>query len=63
MTEEEFDQHPFILTFERMLSMHPKMTEQERNALAEWERVNLGPCGKGTSDWPGWSAVCARLCH
>jgi hypothetical protein len=63
MTEQEFDQHPFILTVERMLSAHPKMTEDEQKALAEWERANLGAGGKGTSDWPGWSAVCARLSH
>lgn len=63
MTEQEFDQHPFILTVERMLSVYPKMTEDEQKALAEWEQSNLGAGGKGTSDWPGWSAVCARLSH
>lgn len=63
MTEQEFDQHPFILTVERMLAVHPKMTEEELRALAEWERESLGPGGKRTSDWPGWSAVCARLSH
>lgn len=63
MTEQEFNKHPFILTIERILSMHPKMTEGEKNALAEWERINLGPGGIGTSDWPGWKDVCARLSH
>jgi len=63
MTDQEFDQHPFILTVERMLAMHPKMTEDERNALAAWEQANLGKGDKGTSDWPGWSTVSARLSH
>lgn len=63
MTEQEFNKHPFILTIERMMFMHPKMTDGEKNALAEWEKINLGPGGQGTSDWPGWKDVCARLSH
>lgn len=52
-----------MLTIERILAMAPKMTETEQKALHEWEGVNLGPGGLGTSDWPGWADVSARLQH
>lgn len=63
MRKKDFDEHPYLLTVERMLAMQPKMTEEEKQALADWEKVNLGPGGKGTTDWPGWASVCARLSH
>lgn len=60
---EKFNQHPFVLTVERMLSMVPKMTEGENAALSAWEAANLGSGGKGTTDWPGWMSVVSRLSH
>lgn len=63
MHERDLSQHPLILTVERILAMHPRMTESERQALAEWEEENLGSGDKGTTDWPGWSDVYARLSH
>lgn len=63
MTEDEFNKHPFILTLDRIMAMHPMMTDSEKHALNEWERVNLGSGEKGTSDWPGWKDVFARLSH
>ena len=63
MPEKNFNEHPFILTVERILTMHPRMSESERQALSEWERINLGSGEKGTTDWPGWADVCARLSH
>lgn len=61
--DESIAQHPFILTVERMLSMIPQMTSEEKMALDAWEKDNLGEGGKGTTDWPGWSDVAARLSH
>lgn len=63
MREQDFNEHPFILTVERMLAIFPKMTEGEKQALEEWEKVNLGSVEKGTTDWPGWTDVYARLSH
>lgn len=63
MRRTEFNDHPFVLTIERILTMQPKMTEDEKQALEQWEKINLGRGGKGTSDWPGWKEVCARLSH
>lgn len=63
MTQQEFEEHPLILTIERIMSMHPKMTEDEKIALTEWEGVNCGFDDKGTTDWPGWKVVSARLSH
>ncbi len=63
MTEQEFSTHPFVLTIEHILSMHTKMTADEKNALIEWERTNCGSGGKGTTEWPGWKVVSARLSH
>lgn len=61
MDKRDISEHPFILTAERMVTMYPKMTENEKKALTEWEKVNLG--SKSTTDWPGWKDVCARLSH
>jgi len=55
--------HPFMLTVERIMAMHPKMTDEEREALAQWERENLDGASVGTTDWPGWRAVVERLSH
>lgn len=55
--------HPFVLTVERILAMQAKMTDVEKRALAEWERDHLGQGDKGTTDWPGWRDVYARLSH
>lgn len=63
MREQDFNEHPFILTVERIMAMHPRMTAGEKQALVEWEKVNLGSGGKGTTDWPGWTDVNARLSH
>lgn len=63
MREIDFNEHPFVLTVERILAMHPKMTEGEKQALAEWEEVSLGSGEVGTTDWPGWADVFARLSH
>lgn len=63
MQEKDLSQHPLILTVERILAMHPNMTEAEKLALADWEAANLGSGDLGTTDWPGWSDVYARLSH
>ena len=61
MKKPDIKPTPFALTVERMLSMHPKMNDAEKQALADWEKINLG--SKGTTDWPGWESVYARLSH
>ncbi len=30
------------------------LTEEEKDALHEWERQHLDGTTVGTSDWPGW---------
>lgn len=55
---------PFVLTAERIVAMHQRMTDEERNALALWEKANVRGDGTlGTSDWPGWISVIHRLSH
>lgn len=63
LDEQDFNAHPFVLTIEHIVSMHTKMTEEEKLALTEWESINCGLAGKGTTDWPGWKKVSARLSH
>ncbi len=53
----------FLFTVERMLSMFPEMTTNEKAELAAWEKDNLGSGGKGTTDWPGWANIASRLSH
>jgi hypothetical protein len=53
-----------LMTFERMVSMHAQMSEQERTMLSQWEKTNLGgPDQLATSDWPGWQVIFKRLAH
>lgn len=51
-----------LLSFDRMLQAHALMTPAEKAAFATWEsRFVIGDGAFGTTDWPGWSAVIARL--
>lgn len=63
MNEQVLESHPFVLTVERMLTMYPQMTHAERQALKAWEQANLPSQTVGSSDWPGWPGVAARLGH
>lgn len=63
MTKKTTKENPLLLTIERIVTLHPKMSETEKQALAEWERTNLGDGVTGTTDWPGWREVIARLSH
>lgn len=41
--------------YQKMMdTYHNTLTAEEKNALAEWEKENLGKDEKATSDWPGW---------
>jgi len=61
MTTDNIKSH--LAQYERLVTLHPDMTEDERVALHNWERENLGDGNKATSDWPGWAEVIARLSH
>lgn len=63
MAEQDLTANPLLLTVERILAMHKKMTEAEKRALVDWEQDNLGTGDKGTTDWPGWADVFNRLSH
>ncbi|PPS60243.1 hypothetical protein [Pseudomonas sp. BRM28] len=53
-----------IARFERIIKATMVMTEAEKTALAEWEKKHVTGTGEfGTSDWPGWEAVIARISH
>ena len=48
----------------RLVDASEHLTAQERAELVEWERKRVtGDAKFGTSDWPGWPAVIARLQH
>ena len=63
MSKKKIEDHPFILTVERILWASPQMTPNEAQALSDWESVNLGDGGKGTTEWPGWKNVLERIEH
>ncbi|MDU4254516.1 hypothetical protein [Pseudomonas sp.] len=53
-----------IARYERMVKAATVMTDQEKAALAEWEKTHVTGNGDfGTSDWPGWEAVISRISH
>lgn len=47
-------QEELLAWYDRMHEAHEAMPEEEKQALAEWERVNLDGATVATSDWPGW---------
>lgn len=54
----------FLLTFERMAQLSQQMTPEEQAELISWEKEFVtGDGAYGTSDWPGWNKVFARLNH
>ncbi|KWT70817.1 MULTISPECIES: hypothetical protein [unclassified Variovorax] len=66
MTEidEAIAQHPYMLHIERIVRMAPKMTDAEREALADWaEDAVESFIPFDASNWPGWQAVARRLAH
>ncbi len=49
---------------ERMLKTYESMTDTEKHDLHAWEAKWVTGSGEfGSSDWPGWAAVHARLAH
>ena len=51
-----------LRTFERLLKAHDAMTTAEKDALMKWEAEFVTGNGKyGTSDWPGWVTIIARV--
>lgn len=53
-----------IARYERIIQAATVMSEQEKIALAEWEKTHLTGSGDfGTSDWPGWEAIISRISH
>lgn len=56
MAMDQDDAHPsLLLTAERMVTLHAKMSEAEKRELSSWEQANVTGDGTlGTSDWPGW---------
>jgi len=40
--------------FAMMHGCYQAMPQNEREALLQWEKENLGDGKTGTSDWPGW---------
>ncbi|CRM57307.1 hypothetical protein [Pseudomonas sp. 25 R 14] len=53
-----------IARFERIIKAATVMSEQEKIALAEWEKTHVTGSGDfGTRDWPGWEAIISRILH
>jgi len=56
--------HPYMLNLERIVRMAPKMTVEEREALAEWAEDALeSTVPFDAITWPGWRDVVRRLSH
>lgn len=62
-TSKKYLSNPFLLTMERLHHASQLMDAEEKQALAEWEKINLGDGKTGTSDWPGWAPIVKRLSH
>lgn len=53
-----------IAWYERIVKAAMVMTDAEKEELAKWEAECVKGDGEvGTSDWPGWEAVVARISH
>lgn len=53
-----------IARYERIIKAATVMGDAEKIELAEWEKKHVTGTGElGTSDWPGWEAVIARISH
>lgn len=53
-----------IARSERIIKAATVMSEQEKIALAKWEKTHVTGSGDfGTSDWPGWEAIISRISH
>lgn len=53
-----------LARYERIIKAATVMSEQEKLALAEWEKYCVtGDGQRATSDWPGWDAVINRISH
>lgn len=64
MTTSSGDEHPLLLTTERILSMYAQMTDSEKIELSAWEHANVtGDGAFATSGWPGWKVIFNRLSH
>lgn len=51
-----------LLSLERLLQAHDSMSPAEKAAFTSWEsRFVVGDGVFGSTDWPGWPAVIARL--
>lgn len=58
------DNNGYLLSTERIVTLYPQMTSEEKNALHDWEKAYVTGAGAiATSDWPGWKAVVDRLSH
>ena len=61
---EAIAQHPYMLNIERIVHIAPRLTEEERDALADWaEEAIESSVPFDASAWPGWFAVARRLAH
>jgi hypothetical protein len=66
MTESAraIEDHPYLLNFERIMAVAPKMTPGEYEAFTAWAQEAMESPGPiDTSAWPGWRAVVTRLAH
>jgi hypothetical protein len=58
------DNNGYLLSTERIVTLYPQMTSEEKYALHDWEKTYVTGAGEfATSDWPGWKAVVDRLSH
>lgn len=63
-TENDVEEHPNWLSFERLMLLNENLTQVERAELLAWETANVKGDGvKSTTDWPGWQAVITRISH
>ncbi|EKY4113656.1 TPA: hypothetical protein ACGW3M_001004 [Pseudomonas aeruginosa] len=53
-----------LARYERIVKAALVMTEAEKELLAKWEAEYVKGDGEfGTTDWPGWPQVIARITH
>ncbi|NOQ78543.1 MAG: hypothetical protein GQ546_04000 [Gammaproteobacteria bacterium] len=63
MDDKNQNKNTYLLNIERIMELSQSMTDEEKEALHNWERIYVTGDGLSTSDWPGWESVINRRSH
>lgn len=58
--ESDLENDQSMLRFMALMMVGPFMTEEQKQALTDWESVNLDGHSISTADWPGWDMIIGK---